>query len=69
MRIVDFAKMLKESIDEKINQCRNDIHESHNPVYNNSLLIEIQELEWVQGQIQDLVNKERKEKEKGHAVK
>jgi hypothetical protein len=37
------------------------MHESHNPVYNDSLLNEIQVLEWVQVQIQDLViNKERK---------
>ena len=61
--VVDFAQMLWESINEKINQCRGDMHESHNPVYNDSLLIEIQALEWVQGQIQDLVNnKVRKEK-------
>jgi hypothetical protein len=54
--IVDFAEMLRESINEKINRCRGDIHESHNPVYNDSLLIELQALEWAQGQIQDLVN-------------
>jgi hypothetical protein len=47
MRIVDFAEMLKESINEKINQCRGDMHESHNPIYNDSLLNEIQALEWV----------------------
>ena len=52
--------MLRESINEKIDKCRHDIHESHNPVYNDSLLNEIQALEWVQGRIQDLVNKERK---------
>jgi hypothetical protein len=58
MRIVDFAKMLKESIDEKIKESRNDIHESHNPIYNNSLLIEIQTLEWVLSQINQLeINK------------
>jgi malate synthase len=61
MTIVHFAEMLRDSINEKINECRNDIHESHNPIYNDSLLIEIQALEWVQGQISDLVNKERKE--------
>jgi hypothetical protein len=61
--VVDFAQMLRESINEKINRCRDDIHESHNPVYDDSLLIKIQALEWVQGQIQDLVNnKVRKEK-------
>jgi hypothetical protein len=61
MTIVHFAEMLRDSINEKINECRNDIHESHNPIYNDSLLIEIRTLEWVQGQISDLVNKERKE--------
>jgi hypothetical protein len=55
MRVVDFAEILRESVNEKINQCRGNIHESHNPIYNNSLLIEIQALEWVQGQIQNLV--------------
>jgi hypothetical protein len=33
--------MLGESVDEKINESRSDIHESHNPIYNDSLLIEI----------------------------
>jgi hypothetical protein len=54
MRVVDFAEILRGTIDEKIKECRNDIHEAHNPVYNDSLLIEIQTLEWVQGRIQDL---------------
>jgi hypothetical protein len=56
MRIVDFAKMLTDSINDKINQSRGEMHESHNPLYNQSLLIEIQALEWVQLQIQHLVN-------------
>jgi hypothetical protein len=51
MTIVHFAEMLRDSINEKINECRSDIHESHNPIYNDSLLIEIRTLEWVQGQI------------------
>jgi hypothetical protein len=55
MRVVDFAEMLRDSINEKIKGCRDDVHESHNPVYNNSLLIEIQALKWVQGRIQDLI--------------
>jgi hypothetical protein len=55
MGIVGFAEILRESVNEKINQCRGDIHESHNPIYNESLLVEIQTLEWVQGQIQNLV--------------
>jgi hypothetical protein len=58
MRVVDFAEILRESVNEKINQCRGDIHESHNPIYNNSLLIEIQTLEWVLSQINQLeINK------------
>jgi hypothetical protein len=59
MRVVDFAELLRESINEKINECRNDIHESHNQIYNNSILIEIRALEWARAQITDLVNKER----------
>jgi hypothetical protein len=59
MRVVDFAEMLKESINEKINECRSDIDESHKPIYNDSLLIEIRALEWARGQTIDLVNRER----------
>jgi hypothetical protein len=59
MRVVDFAEMLRESINDKINECRSDIYESHNPIYNDSLLMEIRALEWVLGQINDLENKER----------
>jgi hypothetical protein len=55
MKVVDFAEMLRHSIEEKINECRENIHEAHNPVYNNSMLIHIQILEWVLGQIQNLV--------------
>jgi hypothetical protein len=63
MRIVDFAEMLQGSINDKIKQSRGDIHESHNPIYNKSLEVEIDALQWVQGQIQHLViNNERKDK-------
>ena len=51
MRIVDFAEMLQGSINEKIKDCRESIHEAHNPIYNNSLE--------VQGQIQHLVKAQR----------
>ena len=62
MRIVDFADMLQTSINEKIKECRESIHKLHNPIYNKSLEVEIEALEWVQGQIQHLViNNERKE--------
>jgi hypothetical protein len=32
MRIVDFAEMLRDSINDKINECRDDIHKSHNHI-------------------------------------
>jgi hypothetical protein len=54
MRVVDFAQMVRESVNEKIKDCRSNMHESHNPIYNDSLLVEIKALEWVQGQIQHL---------------
>jgi hypothetical protein len=61
MRIVDFADMLQGSINEKIKDCKDSIHEAHNPIYNKSLEVEIDTLEWVQGQLQHLVinNNER----------
>jgi hypothetical protein len=52
----NFAKMLEDSIDDKINQSREEMHEYHNPIFNQSLLIEIGALEWVQLQIEHLVN-------------
>ena len=45
MRIVDFAEMLQGSINDKIKQSRGDIHESHNPIYNKSLEVEIDALQ------------------------
>ena len=50
MRIVDFADMLQTSIHEKIKECKDSIHKLHNPIYNKSLEVEIEALEWVQGQ-------------------
>jgi hypothetical protein len=41
MRVVDFAELLGESIDHKINESRIDIHESHNHTYKDRLLTEI----------------------------
>jgi hypothetical protein len=62
MRIVDFADMLQASINEKIKECKDSIHKLHSPIYNKSLEVEIEALEWVQGQIQHLViNNERKD--------
>jgi hypothetical protein len=60
----DFAKMLKDSIDDKINHSREEMHETHNPIFNQSLLIEIQALEWVQLQIEHLLNSGAEKKNK-----
>ena len=62
MRIVEFAELRQGSISEKIKECKDSIHEAHNPIYNKSLEVEIEALQWVQGQIQHLViNNERKD--------
>jgi hypothetical protein len=62
MRVVDFADMLQGSINEKIKECKDSIHKLHNPIYNKSLEVEIEALEWVKGQVQHLViNNERKD--------
>ena len=62
MRIVEFAEMLQGSINEKIKDCKGEIHQAHNPIYNQSLEVEIEALQWVQGQLQHLVNNnERKD--------
>jgi hypothetical protein len=45
--------MLQGSINEKIKECKWSIHQVHNPIYN--LEVEIEALQWVQGQIQHLV--------------
>ena len=39
----DFEKI----IDDRIEELRRRIHEAHNPVYNESLMIEIETLQWV----------------------
>jgi hypothetical protein len=62
VRIIEFADMLQGSINEKIKECKDGIHKLHNPIYNKSLEVEIEALEWVQGQIQHLViNNESKD--------
>jgi hypothetical protein len=60
--IIDFAETLRDLINEKIDECRNEIHESHTHKDKDRLMIEIHALEWARGQISDLVNKERKER-------
>jgi len=43
----DFEKILNDRIED----LRGRIHEAHNPVYNESLMIEIETLQWVLSQI------------------
>ena len=43
----NFQKILYDRIEE----LRGRIHETHNPVYNESLMIEIETLQWVLSQI------------------
>jgi hypothetical protein len=53
--------MLQGSINEKIKDCKDSIYKLHNLIYNKSLEVEIEALEWVKGQVQHLViNNERK---------
>jgi len=47
----DFAKIPEDSIDDKIKQSRDEMQVYHNPIFNQSLLIEIEALEWVHLQI------------------
>jgi hypothetical protein len=49
MKVVDFAEKIRDLINEKINKCRNNIHESNNHVDKDMFMIKIQVLEWVQG--------------------
>jgi hypothetical protein len=56
MRIIDFADMLQGSIKE----CKWSTHQAHNPIYNQSLEVEIEALEWVKGQ-HLVINNERKD--------
>lgn len=43
----DFEKIVLDRIDE----LRGRIHEAHNPIYNETLMIEIETLRWVLSQI------------------
>jgi hypothetical protein len=43
----NFQKILNDRIEE----LRGRIHEAHNPIYNESLMIEIETLQWVLAQI------------------
>jgi hypothetical protein len=57
MRVIEFAEMLRNSIEEQIKECKWSIHEAHNPIYNQSLAVEIEALEWVKEQLKHMVPK------------
>ena len=44
------------------------MHEAHNPVYNDSLEVEIEALEWVQGQIQYLVKTKKRKTDRWELI-
>ena len=52
--IIDFAEMLRESLEAKINEFRLDMRGSYSLKEAGMLMIKIQVLEWIQGRIQDL---------------
>ena len=45
--VSNFQKILYDRIEE----LRGRIHEAHNPIYNESLMIEIETLQWVLSQV------------------
>ena len=53
--IIDFAEMLRESLEAKINEFRLDMRGSYSLKEADMLMIRIEALEWVQDTIQDLV--------------
>jgi hypothetical protein len=53
--VVDFAERLKYVLELKINKLRIALKKSNMPLEGDMLMIRIQALQWVQGQIQDLI--------------
>jgi hypothetical protein len=53
--VVDFAERLRYVLELKINKLRDIMQESDNHLEADMSMIRIQALEWVQGQIQDLI--------------
>ncbi|MFL6346140.1 MAG: hypothetical protein ACJ71A_11930 [Nitrososphaeraceae archaeon] len=53
--IVDFAERFRYMLDVQINRYRIDMQKSNTHVDKDRLMIKIQALEWVQGQVQDII--------------
>ena len=54
-KVVDFAERFRYMLDVQINRYRIDMQKSNTHVDKDRLMIKIQTLEWVQGNIQDIV--------------
>ncbi|MFL6455059.1 MAG: hypothetical protein ACJ71L_13785 [Nitrososphaeraceae archaeon] len=54
-KVVDFAERFRYMLDVQINRYRIDMQKSNTHVDKDRLMIKIQALEWVQGNIQDIV--------------
>jgi hypothetical protein len=53
--VVDFAERLRYVLELKINKLRIAMRKSNTPFEGDMMMIRIQALEWVQGQIQDII--------------
>jgi hypothetical protein len=53
--VVDFAERLRYVLELKVRRVRIAMQKSNTPLEGDILMIIIQALEWVQGQIQDLI--------------
>jgi hypothetical protein len=54
-RLFTFSERLLYALELKINKFRIAMQKSNTPIEGDMLMIKIQALEWVQGQIQDLI--------------
>jgi hypothetical protein len=55
---VDLVKLLTEIIQHKIDKSRNDLHQSHDIIQKDKLIMEIDRLNWVLAQINSVQNRE-----------
>jgi hypothetical protein len=55
---VDLVKLLTEIIQRKIDKSRNDLHQSHDIIQKDKLIMEIERLDWVLAQIKSIQNRE-----------
>ena len=55
MRGVDFAEMLRETVEAKIKKDRREMLDTYMPIEVERLQAQVMALQWVQGRIQDLL--------------